>query len=284
MSPTFETLLRAAGARLAAAGIPSPRAEARILLRAVLDRSTEALVRAPDTPVDKEAADRFLALVARRAGREPVSRILGEREFWSLNFAVAGDTLDPRPDSETVVAAALAWCDGRNGPLRVLDLGTGTGCLLLAFLKARPDASGVGTDIAAGAVATAARNAAALGLEERASFVRCDWDAGVAGVFDLILCNPPYIPAGAIAALEPEVAVWEPRAALDGGADGLDCYRAVAPAAARRLAPGGAAFLEIGAGQAAAVEAIMAGSGLQRFAREADLGGGIRCLGFAGRG
>ncbi len=284
MSRTVETLLRDAGGKLGAAGIPSPRSEARILLQAVLDRPAETLIRAPEAPVAVASADRFLALVGRRAEREPVSRILGKREFWSLGFSVTADTLDPRPDSEAIVAAALGWCGGRPGPLRVLDLGTGTGCLLLAVLGELPDASGMGTDIAAGAVATAARNAAGLGLSARASFRCADWDSGVDGAFDLIVSNPPYIPSATIEGLEPEVARWEPRAALDGGRDGLDAYRRLAPAIVRRLAPDGAAFLEIGAGQGKAVEAIMAESGLARFAQNADLAGGIRCLGFACRG
>ncbi len=280
----MEALLRDAGERLEAAGIPSPRADARILLRTALARSLEALIREPDASVPASGAERFLALVARRALREPVSRILGEREFWSLRFSLSPDTLDPRPDSETVVEAALEWCGERQGPLRVLDLGTGTGCLLLAVLESRPGATGIGTDIAEGAVARAARNAAALGLSDRASFRRADWDAGIAGRFDLILSNPPYIPTPEIGGLEPEVSSWDPQAALDGGADGLDAYRRIAPAAAGRLAPGGAAFLEIGAGQEEPVEAIMAAAGLTRFVRKADLGGNVRCLGFSHRG
>ena len=284
MSGTVEALLREAADRLRAAGIAAARGEARILLQTVLGEPAEALLRAPDAPVAGGSADRFLGLVARRAGREPVSRIVGKREFWSLEFAVTADTLDPRPDSETVVSAALRWCAGRSGPLRVLDLGTGTGCLLLAVLSELPDATGIGTDLAPGAVATAARNAAGLGLSPRASFLCADWDAGVAGAFDLIVCNPPYIAGAAIAGLEPEVARWEPRLALGGGEDGLEAYRRLAPAIVRRLAPGGGAFLEIGAGQEGAVEAIMAASGLERFARETDLGGNIRCLGLACRG
>lgn len=284
MSRTVETLLRGAGERLEAACIPSPRAEARILMRTALDRSPEALFRDPEATVPASEAARFLALVVRRANREPVSRILGEREFRSLPFSLVPDTLDPRPDSETVVEAALGWCGEWRGPLRVLDLGTGTGCLLLAVLEARPEATGIGTDIAAGAVAAAARNAAALGLSERASFRRADWDSGIGGRFDLILSNPPYIPTSEIDALEPEVSLWDPKAALDGGADGLNAFRQLAPAVAGRLAPGGAAFLEIGAGQAEPVEAIMAAEGLTRFDRKADLGGIVRCLGFSHRG
>ncbi|MDE0060062.1 MAG: peptide chain release factor N(5)-glutamine methyltransferase [Defluviicoccus sp.] len=284
MSRTVEALLREAGRRLAGAGIAAPRGEARVLLQAALGQPAEALVRAPEAPVAAARAHRFDALIARRAQREPVSRILGKREFWSLEFAVCEDTLDPRPDSEAVVAAALRWCAGRSGRIRALDLGTGTGCLLLAVLSELPDAAGVGTDIAAGAVATAARNAAALGLAERASFRRADWDSGIEGGFDLVLGNPPYIPGAAIDRLEPEIARWEPRTALDGGADGLDAYRRMAPAIARRLAPSGAAFVEIGAGQEGAVEAIMAAAGLERFARHADLAGTVRCLAFACRG
>ncbi len=253
-------------------------------MRTALDRTPEALFRDRDAPVPASEAARFLALVRRRANREPISRILGEREFRSLPFSLDPDTLDPRPDSETVVEAALGWCGERPGPLRVLDLGTGTGCLLLSVLQARPDATGIGTDIAAGAVAAASRNAAALGLSERVSFHRTDWGSGIGGRFDLILSNPPYIPTSEIDGLEPEVSLWDPKAALDGGTDGLDAYRQLAPTVAGRLAPNGAAFLEIGAGQERPVEAIMAAEGFSQFLRHADLGGIVRCLGFIRRG
>lgn len=284
MSRTVEALLRDAAERLGAARVPSPRADARLLLQAALDRSAEALIRDPEETVPIAAADRFLSLVERRAGREPVSRILGEREFWSLGFSLVPDTLDPRPDSEAVVDAALAWCGSQSEPVRVLDLGTGTGCLLLAVLSELPEATGVGTDVAEAAVAEAARNAERLGLSRRASFRCTDWDADIDGQFELILSNPPYIPSSEIGGLEPEVSLWEPEVALDGGADGLDAFRRLAPAIAGRLAPGGAAFLEIGAGQEKPVEAIMAAEGLARFARRTDLGAIVRCLGFLRRG
>lgn len=269
---------------MGAAGVPSPRSDARLLLRAALDRSAEALIRDSLAPVASDETDLFFSWIARRCQREPVSRILGKREFWSLDFAVAPETLDPRPDSETVVEAALDRCHDRAKPLRVLDLGTGSGCLLLAVLSELPLATGVGTDIAEGAVAAAARNAVRHGLSERASFLCTDWDADIDGQFELILSNPPYVASSEIDGLQPEVSLWEPRTALDGGTDGLDAYRRLAPAIAGRLAPGGVAFLEIGTGQDKPVERIMAAEGLARFARKADLGGIVRCLGFLRRG
>ncbi len=284
MSRTVEALLGDAVEELEAAGIPSPRADARLLLQAALNRCAEALIRDPRAPVASDDADLFFSLIARRRRREPVSRILGKREFWSLDFAVAPDTLDPRPDSETVVEAALERCGDRTKPLRVLDLGTGSGCLLLAVLSELPGATGVGTDIAEGAVAAAARNAVRHGLSERASFLCTDWDTDIDGQFELILCNPPYVASSEIDGLQPEVSLWEPRTALDGGTDGLAAYRRLAPAIAGRLAPGGAAFLEIGTGQEQPVERIMAARDLARFASKADLGGIVRCLGFIRRG
>jgi release factor glutamine methyltransferase len=220
----------------------------------------------------------------RRIGGEPVSRIRGWREFWTLRLELAPATLDPRPDSETIVAAALAATDAGK-PCRILDLGCGTGALLLACLSERPDATGTGVDIAGEAVETATRNAGKNGLAARADFVIGDFsDPGVApGLYDLILCNPPYIPAGEIDGLAAEVARFDSRLALDGGDDGLDCWRAVLPRIAAGLSSGGRACLEIGAGQEDAVLDLAARAGLFEIVREKDLAGICRCLvlGFA---
>ncbi|MBS0562024.1 MAG: peptide chain release factor N(5)-glutamine methyltransferase [Proteobacteria bacterium] len=256
---TTSAAIRAAAARLSAAGIENPRLEARLLLAHALGVRTEDLLRDPAAPVDPS---RFDALVARRAGREPLAFILGRREFWSLDFAVAPDTLIPRPDSETLIEAALAAFPHRGAVRRVLDLGTGTGCLLLAALHEFPAAFGVGVDRAPGAAALARRNAAALGMADRAAFLCGDWAAALAGRFDLVLCNPPYIPAADVPGLMPEVARHEPASALAGGADGLDAYRAILPALTGLLAPGGAAVLEVGQGQAAPVAALAGAAGL----------------------
>ncbi|GAB4194553.1 MAG: peptide chain release factor N(5)-glutamine methyltransferase [Thalassobaculales bacterium] len=248
-------LLAAAAARLAAAGVEAPRLDARLLLAAALGVDRAGLL-AWSGPLPAGAEERFRGFIERRAAREPVSRILGRREFWSLSFALTPDTLDPRPDSEALVAAALARTPA--GPFRVLDLGTGSGCLLLAVLSERPLASGLGTDIAAGAVAAARANAAALGLSARAAFAVADWDAGVSGRFELVIANPPYIAEGAV--LAPELA-HDPARALYAGADGLAAYRALAPVLARRVAPGGVAVVELGAGQAPAASQILAAAG-----------------------
>ena len=272
-------LLREAAIRMRTAGIDRAEAEARLLLCAALGIAREALIAAPERCLDADQAAGFRALVDRRCAREPISRILGRREFWSLEFGLNTATLDPRPDSETLIEAALAWRPDRRAALRILDLGTGSGCLLCALLREFPAATGIGTDCAAAALEMADSNAAALGLARRARFVATDWDDGLAGRFDLVVANPPYIPRAAIDGLAPEVALFEPRAALDGGADGLEAYRALAPRIARRLAPDAAAFVEIGIDQAGPVGRIMAACGLERFVQNPDLGGMIRCIG-----
>jgi release factor glutamine methyltransferase len=216
-----------------------------------------------------------------RAAREPLAQITGHREFWSLDFAVTADTLVPRPDTETLIEAALAAFPARAAVRRVLDLGTGTGCLLLAALHEFPDAFGVGVDRVPAAAALAARNAAALGMADRAALLCADWASALAGRFDLVLCNPPYIPAAEIAGLMADVALYEPASALAGGADGLDAYRAVLPVLPGLLEPGGVAVLEIGQGQAGAVTALAArnrlAEGLASGPR-ADLAGIARAL------
>jgi release factor glutamine methyltransferase len=279
------SLMEAAARRLGDAGISDARREARLLAALALDCSPDALPVGFERDLDAAEAARFAALVDRREAREPLSRIRGSREFWSLDFALNEATLDPRPDSETLVATALDLVpDG--APVRMLDLGTGSGCLLIAFLSERQRAEGVGIDLDAAAVQLAARNAERNGVAARARFATGDWrrpETLPAGPFDLVLANPPYIPSTAIAGLEPEVASHEPRAALDGGADGLDAYRWLAALLGRLLAPEGHAVVELGQGQAADVAELFAQAGLVVGPIRVDLGGVARCL-VAGRG
>jgi release factor glutamine methyltransferase len=207
----------------------------------------EALLRDPAAPADMTS---LVALVARREAHEPLALIVGHREFWSLEFAVSPATLIPRPESETLIEAAIAAFANREPPQLVLDLGTGTGCLLLAALSEFPAAVGIGVDRSAEAAALAAGNAAALHLADRALFMCGDWTDALSARFDLVLGNPPYIPTADLAGLMPEVALYEPRTALDGGKDGATAYRQLVPGIARMLTPTGVAVLEIGADQA----------------------------------
>jgi release factor glutamine methyltransferase len=261
--------------------VADARRDARLLICRLLGGGPELLLSRPERTLNEEEAARVEAAVARRAAREPVSRILGEREFWSLPFALNAETLDPRPDSETLVEAVLKETVDRAAPRRVLDLGTGSGCLLLALLSELPQAEGTGIDISAAALAAAEGNAARLGLARRARFLRHSWEEGLelAGrSWDIIVSNPPYIASAELGGLAPEVAGYDPPAALDGGPDGLAAYRALIPAAAAALAPGGLIALEIGCGQAPAVEGLLAAAGLRSLRRAADLSGVERCL------
>ena len=274
--------LREIGARLAPAGIAEPRREARLLLAAATGLSQAQLVAEPKRPLNEAEAGRLAELAGRRESREPLSRILGRREFWSLSFALGPDTLDPRPDSETLIEAALAWLGPSRGRaegtmLKILDLGTGTGCLLLALLSELPGADGLGIDTQPGAVAIAGAYAEAVGLGARARFRTGDWGQGIGERFDVILCNPPYVPAAEIARLEPEVARFDPWLALSGGSDGLDSYRALALQLPDLLAGEGRAFIELGFGQAAAAGLFETG-GLQAVDCRSDLAGIPRCL------
>lgn len=275
---TIAGALGRATRRLAASGIDQPRREAGLLVGHAIGAGRTEILLDRGRALDAEAQGRLEALLGRRCRREPIARILGRREFWSLGFAVTPATLDPRPDSETLVEAALATVAARDAPLRILDLGTGSGCLLLALLSELDHASGIGVDASADAVAVACTNAEALGLGGRAGFLVGDWATALAGPFDLIVVNPPYIPSGAIGSLAPEVARYEPRGALDGGADGLACYRALAPQIAERLGAGGTALVELGQGQAESVTALMAAAGLAVAESRADLAGRVRCL------
>ena len=273
---TIAAAQRDGTARLAAAGVDGAALDARLLLMAALGCDRTALLSRAAETVPDAAAARYAGFLARRAGHEPVSRILGHREFWSLDFALGPATLDPRPDSETLVEAALAACPGRD--LRVLDLGTGTGCLLLAVLHDRPGAIGIGIDRSEAAVRTARDNARALGLADRAAFLVGDWANALDARFDLVLSNPPYIPEAEIAALDPEVRDHDPRLALSGGADGLDAYRALAVALPDLLVPGGTAVVELGIGQAPDVTALFRAAGLDITGTPHDLAGIPRCV------
>ena len=262
--------------RLAAAGIPGARREARLILAHALGVEPATILGYPERPVvDARCYD---GLIVRRAGREPLSHLTGRREFWSLDFEVTPATLDPRADSETLVEAVLAAIPDRRAALSILDFGTGTGCLLLALLTELPNALGLGVDIAEDALAVARRNAARLGLADRALFAGGDWGASLTGPFDVIVGNPPYIPAGEIAGLQREVAEYEPRRALDGGADGLDAYRRLGPDISRLLARRGLAVLEFGLGQGPAVARLMSAEGLAPQGFNADIAGHDRCL------
>ncbi len=285
MGVTLGDLQRSGRARLTAAGIPSAALDATLLLCAATGHRREIVMAYPERMVTAAAEDAFRAMIDRRAAREPVSRILGRREFWGLEFTVSDAVLDPRPDTETLVRAALDWLDGK-GAARIVDLGTGSGCILLALLSERPDDRGLGVDASQQALAIARYNAGALGLADRAAFVAGDWSLGLlAASADLVVANPPYIAHADIASLEPEVRDHDPAGALDGGEDGLDAYRRIAADLARVVAPGGAAILEIGVGQEDDVAALLDAAGARNIQRFNDLSGRVRCVGgfFPGR-
>ena len=277
---TVAAALRRVSTRLALAGIERAQAEARLLVEAATGASRAEIIGFGERMLGTAQSESLEHLVARRCLREPVSRILGKREFWSLPFAVTPATLDPRPDSETLVSAVLQEIGDRQAALEILDLGTGTGCLLLALLSELPRARGTGVDVAPEAVATAQGNAAALGLADRAAFVVGDWARDINARFHVVISNPPYIESAAVSGLQPEVARFDPAAALDGGPDGLAAYRLLIPQAAERLVPGGLMALEIGAGQSESVDRLAADAGFTAVGTVHDLAGIPRCLLF----
>ncbi len=272
------TRAQAAAARLlAAAGVATPRTDARILLAFAAGVPRDRLVLLGDQALTGPVAEAYSQALAQRAARVPVSQITGRRDFFGREFEVTRDVLDPRPDTETLIELALRHSFGR-----VLDLGTGSGCILLTLLAERPDSSGVGTDISAAALAVAGRNATTLRLNARATFIASDWFAGVSGRFDLIVSNPPYIAEADLASLEPEVRDHEPRVALTPGGDGLGAYRAIGAGLGAHLAPAGRVLLEIGPTQAGDVESILVRAGLREIAAHRDLDGRDRVVeGFA---
>lgn len=276
--PTIQDLLTTAAARLTAAEIDQPWREARLLLAEATGAGLSTIIAWPERTVGAEHAARFEAWLRRRLDHEPISRILGRREFWSLPFIVTAATLDPRPDSETLVEAVLAAYPDRERPYRVVDFGTGTGCLLLALLSEYPNARGLGVDRSEAAALVARANAEALGLASRADFDIGNWDSGLENGFDIVISNPPYIPTRDLDGLMPAVRLYDPRSALDGGADGLDPYRVLSRAAARLLVPGGGVFFEVGEGQAEDVARLLTAAGLSNCDARCDLAGIARVV------
>jgi release factor glutamine methyltransferase len=272
MSDTLVSLWTNVRQRLEAAGVDTPVLDARLLLEAGAGVSRLEIVTDPRRLVSVQQVEAVDALARRRESREPVSHILGRKHFWTLELEVSPAVLTPRPDTEFVVEAALQVLP-RDEPRRVLDLGVGSGAILLAILHERPYATGVGVDVSGAALDIARANVEALGLADRTALHEGNWAEGLDGGFDLVVSNPPYIRSGDIADLEPEVSRYEPHLALDGGADGLDAYREIAMALPRLLKPGGAFALEVGLGQAEVVMALLEAQGLSTVEPRRDLAG-----------
>ena len=280
---TVETARRALTARFKSNGIDSAELDARLLVGATLGLDLTGLIASANRPVTTAEAARLEDFTRRRLAGEPVARIIGLKEFWGLPLQLSAATLVPRPDTETVVELALQMLRAPPHPnhqLRIADLGTGSGAILLALLSELPEADGIGTDISEAALQTARANAARLGLAPRADFVAGDYAAPLTGRFDLIVSNPPYIRSADILGLATEVRDHDPLAALDGGSDGLDAYRALIPQAASLLASGGALVVEVGEGQSGDVEGLMTAAGLiAEGPPKADLAGVRRAVG-----
>lgn len=270
--------LRTAVLMLQRARIESASLDARLLLEYVLGVTREELLADASLVLSPEQDVHYQDLITRRMRRQPVAQLVGRREFWGMDFAVTGDTLDPRADSETLIQALLEKLRDRSAAIRILDLGTGTGCLLLSLLKEFPAAKGVGVDICTKALDVARANAAKNELQDRASFTQSCWSEKVEGKFDIVISNPPYIPTATIATLAPEVSEFEPKGALDGGVDGFDCYREIIAALPQLLSEEGIAALEMGIGQQREMENIVAQHGLKTVGVKDDLAGIPRCI------
>jgi release factor glutamine methyltransferase len=283
--PSVEAARRSLTVRFKSGQIDSAELDARMLVGAVLGLDLTGMIAAADRLITSDQSIRLEDFARRRLAGEPVARILGRKEFWGLPLKLSTATLVPRPDTETVVELALEMLRASPLPdrvLRIADIGTGSGAILLALLSELPDAFGVGTDISQAALRTASANAAELALNDRAVFVVCDYAAALAEGFDLIVSNPPYIRSAEVAGLAAEVRDHDPRAALDGGADGLDAYRALIPEAARLLRFGGALVVEAGHGQSGPIKGLMTAAGLTHDRpAKADLAGIPRAV--AGR-
>jgi release factor glutamine methyltransferase len=282
---TVENVRRMLTQRFRTGGVDSAELDARLLVGAALGLDLTGMIAAAARRVTTSEAVHLDELVRRRLAGEPVARILGTKEFWGLPLQLSAATLVPRPDTETVVEFALEILQPASDPdhrLRIADIGTGSGAILLALLHEWPLASGVGTDISVAALRIARNNATDLGLDHRAAFVACDYASALSGTFDLIVSNPPYIRSADIAGLSIEVRDYDPLRALDGGPDGLDAYRKLIPQAAQLAAQGGVVVVEAGRGQSGDIQGLMAAAGLVREKpAKADLGGIRRAV--AGR-
>jgi release factor glutamine methyltransferase len=277
-STTFAEALARLADLLGRSGVEDPRREARLTLGAASGFSSIAMIAGPRAPLGA-AAGKLAHFAARRAAGELLSRIVGNREFWGLALTITPDVLDPRPETETVVETAVAmFRDRRMDAVRILDLGVGSGALLCALLAEFVNGRGIGVDVSARAAEVARRNIEACGLARRAEIRVADWTTDLAGPFDLIVSNPPYVRSADIAGLPREVRDFDPRLALDGGPDGLKAYRAIVPASAPLLAAGGLLLVEIGAGQAADVHAIAMSAGFVECRFHRDLAGIERVL------
>jgi release factor glutamine methyltransferase len=279
---TIDAARRALAARFKAADIVSAELDARMLAGAALNLDLTGLIASSARTITASEATRLEEFARRRLAGEPVARIAGTKEFWGLPLQLSAAVLVPRPDTEIVVERVLEILRAdaaQNGALRIADLGTGSGAILLALLSELPNATGVGTDVSAEALDTAWANAAQLGLAHRASFIRCDYATGLSGRFDVIVSNPPYIRSTDIAGLAIEVRDHDPILALDGGADGLSAYRALIRQSAALLVPGGALVVEAGLGQSKAIETLMLASALTVDSRpKTDLAGVFRAV------
>lgn len=278
MQYTLTALMQEGAEVLRRAGVESAGLDSRLLLQHALGIAREEMLRAPEKMVDEAEARHYKGLLQRRASREPLSHITGSREFWGRDFTVSRATLDPRPDSETLIETVLKRLPDRTLPLKLLDLGTGTGCLMLTLLAEYPNAIGVGVDVSSDALKVAEENCVNLGLEKRVQFLLQYWGRGLTGTFDVIISNPPYIKNIDINRLQPEVSVYEPYMALAGGEDGLQCYREIAPDIARLLSKDGFAVLEFGQGQQTDVSTILSNNQLQTLGYACDLAGVVRCV------
>ena len=277
MSDTVASLIRRAAKQLSLRGIETAALDARLLLQASAELNHSDIVAEPDLILAPEVVHKFWSLMERRSAFEPVSRILGKREFYGREFQVTPAVLDPRPDTEVVIEAALPLGKGKAS-FRILDLGTGSGAIVVTLLAELPHATGVATDISEAALAIASSNAEVHGVSNRLRLMQANWFEGLSGQFDLIVSNPPYILTDDIAGLSPDVREFDPHRALAGGADGLTAYRQIAVGAAGFLAAGGRILLEIGAGQASDVQRLFEANGFTLNQQYLDLGGHIRAL------